>query len=113
MIIRNINSKEVIAETYIAHGGAFAQRVLDQRVLEEIGFFYTATLNPSKEIEVHTDPMEEIYFIMKGEGEMTVGDETRHVVPGDAIWLPAKVPHGLVNAGSQDLTIIAVASPNW
>lgn len=113
MIIRNIHSKEVKAECYIAHGGALAQRVMDQRVLQEIGFFYTATLNPGKEIEVHTDPMEEIYFIREGEGEMTVGDETRHVVPGDTIWLPARVPHGLVNSGSVDLSIIAVASPNW
>jgi mannose-6-phosphate isomerase-like protein (cupin superfamily) len=113
MIVRNLDGKEAAATTYVAHGGAIARMMLTRRELEEIGFFACATLAPGKTIESHADPMEEIYFVVRGEGEMTVGDETRHVVPGDAIWLPAKVPHALANSGKEDLFILVVASPNY
>jgi mannose-6-phosphate isomerase-like protein (cupin superfamily) len=113
MIVRNLKDKEVLETTYIAHGGAIAQMVLDQRTLKEIGFLASATLDKGKTIESHTDPMEEIYFIMAGEGEMTVDDDTRDVVPGDAIWVPAGSPHALTNTGDEVLFIMVVASPNW
>ena len=57
--------------------------------------------------------MEEIYLIMSGEGEMTVGEDTRHVVPGDAIWIPAGSAHSLLNTGQNVCFILVVASPAW
>ena len=113
MIVKNLKDKEVLETTYIAHGGAIAQMVLDQRTLKEIGFFASATLDKGNIIESHIDPMEEIYFIMTGEGEMTVGEETRHVVPGDAIWIPAGAPHALANSEVSEMFILVVASRNW
>jgi hypothetical protein len=44
MIVRNVNDREVLETTYIAHGGAIAQMILDRRVLREIGFLATANL---------------------------------------------------------------------
>ena len=113
MIVRNLDGEEARATTYVAHGGAMARMVLTRNELEEIGFFACATLPPGKIIESHVDPMEEIYFIARGEGEMTVGDEKSHVVPGDAIRLPPEVPHALENSGKEDLFILVVASPNF
>jgi mannose-6-phosphate isomerase-like protein (cupin superfamily) len=113
MIVRNLNDKEVLDTTYIAHGGAIAQMILDRRTLQEIGFLAIATLAPGKEIEAHVDPMEEIYFIASGSGEMRVDEERRPVGPGDAIWIPAGSAHSLVNDGDQECTILVVASPTW
>ena len=118
MIVRNLMDKEVLETTYRAHGGGVAQMILDRRVLKEIGFFASATLGKGKELEAHIDPMEEIYFIMSGEGEMTVGDDTQHVVPGDAIWIPAGSSHSLLNTGESDIFILAwegldVESERW
>jgi mannose-6-phosphate isomerase-like protein (cupin superfamily) len=113
MIVRNLEDKEVLDTTYRAHGGAIAQMVLDRRVLKEIGFLACTTLEKGKAIESHVDPMEEIYFIMSGEGEMTVGEDTRHVVPGDAIWIPAGSAHSLLNTGQNVCFILVVASPAW
>jgi mannose-6-phosphate isomerase-like protein (cupin superfamily) len=113
MIVRNLKDKEVLETTYIAHGGAVARMVLDQRTLKEIGFLASAILDKGRKIESHTDPMEEIYFIIMGEGEMSVGDETRHVIPGDAIWIPAGEAHALRNTGEDPLFLMVVASPNW
>jgi mannose-6-phosphate isomerase-like protein (cupin superfamily) len=113
MIVRNINDKEVLETTYIAHGGAVAQMILDQRILKEIGFLAMAKLERGRTIEAHIDPMEEIYFILSGEGEMTVDTESRPVHPGDAIWVPAGSSHSLTNSGTEDCIILVVASPSW
>ena len=111
MIIRNLNDKEVLETTYIAHGGAIAQMILDGRTLKEIGFLAIASLAPGKEIESHIDPMEEIYFVLSGTGEMRVDDESRQVGPGDATWIPKGAAHSLLNNGEKDLLILVVASP--
>ena len=113
MLVRNVNDKEVLETTYLAHGGAVAQMILDRRDLKEIGFLAIARLEPGKEIETHIDPMEEIYFVLSGSGRMHVGDESRDVSPGDATMIPAGSPHRLVNDGQEDCLILVVASPNW
>jgi len=113
MIVRNLHDKEVLETTYLAHGGAIAQMVLDRRVLKEIGFLAVARLAPGKEIESHIDPMEEIYFVLSGTGLMQVDDESRQVGSGDATWIPTGSSHALLNNGSEDCVILVVASPVW
>ena len=107
MIVRNVNDKEVMETTYIAHGGAVAQMILDRRILAEIGFLAIARLEQGRTIEAHTDPMEEIYFILSGEGDMSVGDESKPV------RIPAGSAHSLTNSGEEDCIVLVVASPNW
>ena len=111
MIVRNINDKEVLDTTYIAHNGAIAQMILDRRVLKELGFLAIARLAPGNEIETHVDPMEEIYFVASGTGEMRVDDEAKQVNPGDATWIPTGSRHSLLNNGNEELVILVVASP--
>jgi len=113
VIVRNVNDKEVLDTTYIAHGGAIAQMILDRRVLQEIGFLAIARLDPGKEIESHIDPMEEIYFLLSGTGLIRVDNEEKQVDPGDATWVPAGAAHSLLNNGQEDLIILVVASPAW
>jgi mannose-6-phosphate isomerase-like protein (cupin superfamily) len=100
MIVRNLREKAVMETTYLAHGGAIAQMILDQRILKEIGF-------------LAVDPMEEIYFVLSGVGEMGVDDESHQVGPGDATWIPTGSSHRLLNNGNEDLVILVVASSNW
>jgi mannose-6-phosphate isomerase-like protein (cupin superfamily) len=111
MIVRNVKDKEVLETTYLAHGGAIAQMILDRRTLKEIGFLAIAQLERGKKIEAHRDPMEEIYFILSGEGEMQVDEEIRHVGPGDAIWVPVGAEHALTSSKEKDCVILVVASP--
>lgn len=111
MIVRNLNDKEVLETTYRAHGGGIAQMILDQRILEEIGFLAIAHLDPGKELESHVDPMEEIYFVLSGTGIMHVDDEQQQVNPGDATWIPVGSAHSLFNNGTEACVILVVASP--
>jgi len=111
MMVRNVNDKEVLETTYLAHGGAIARMVLDRRTLKEIGFLATARLDPGKEIEPHIDLMEEIYFVLSGTGLMRVDDEEKQVIPGDATWIPVGSAHSLLNNGTEPCSILVVASP--
>ena len=112
MIVRNINDKEVLDTTYLAHGGAIAQMILDRRTLKELGFLAIARLAPGKEIESHIDPMEEIYFVISGTGVIRVDGEEKEVRPGDATWVPTGSSHSLLNTGKEDCVIIVIAS-SW
>jgi mannose-6-phosphate isomerase-like protein (cupin superfamily) len=113
MIVRNLSDAAVLETTYVAHGGAIAQMILDRRVLKEIGFLAIANLAPGRDIEAHVDPMEEIYFVLTGSGTMHVDEDSRKVGPGDATWIPTGSSHSLLNNGDEDLVIFVVASPNW
>jgi mannose-6-phosphate isomerase-like protein (cupin superfamily) len=111
MIVRNVSDKEVLGTTYIAHGGAIAQMILDRRILKEIGFLAVASPARDRMIEAHVDPMEEICSMVSGVGEMSVDDEKRQVKPGDAIWIPPGAEHSLSNTGEEGSVILAIASP--
>lgn len=112
MIVRNINDRNVLETTYIAHGGAVAQMILDRRILQEIGFLAMATLSSGRTIEAHVDSMEEIYFVVSGHGQMRVDDDSRDVGPGDAVWIPTGARHSLHNSGDKDCVILVVAAPS-
>jgi mannose-6-phosphate isomerase-like protein (cupin superfamily) len=109
MIVRNINQEEVLRRWYVAHGGGAATMLFDSTELEGILFFAYAVLKPGKMIESHIDPYEEIYYLLQGQGIMTVGDDQQQVTAGDAIWLPYGVPHSLENNGGEDCVIVVAA----
>ncbi len=54
---------------------------------------------------------EEIYYILRGEGQMTIGDETREVAAGDAVFIPRGETHTLSNTGAEPMTILLVCGP--
>jgi mannose-6-phosphate isomerase-like protein (cupin superfamily) len=49
---------------------------------------------------------EEIYFVVKGRGEMHVGDEVREVGPGDLILTPLHERHSFHPIGSEEVQLI-------
>jgi mannose-6-phosphate isomerase-like protein (cupin superfamily) len=60
---------------------------------------------------IHSHAPEQVYFILAGSGEMTVGTETRQVGPGDCVFIPSGSPHGIVNRGSEPLRYFSAAAP--
>jgi mannose-6-phosphate isomerase-like protein (cupin superfamily) len=59
----------------------------------------------------HHRVTEEIYYIVEGEGRMTVGDESREVGAGDAVFIPRGNSHTITNTGESDMKIILVCGP--
>ena len=109
MIVRNLQSEEVRRRWYVAHRGGMATMLFDSEELQGILFFAHAVVKPGKMLEAHIDPYEEIYYILKGQGRMSVGDDQRQVAAGDAVWLPHGVSHGLENNGNEDCIVLVTA----
>jgi mannose-6-phosphate isomerase-like protein (cupin superfamily) len=72
-------------------------------------FLAHASVPPGNKLLGHVDPMEEIYIIQKGRGQMRVGDEVCEVKSGDAIHIPIGRYHELTNTGEEELTLWVVA----
>lgn len=69
-------------------------------------------LEPGKGHDIHTHPdSDEILYLVSGEGEQIVADETKEVGPGDMIYIPEGVEHGTVNTGWDTLQLLAVYAP--
>ncbi|NNJ10904.1 cupin domain-containing protein [Chloroflexales bacterium ZM16-3] len=54
---------------------------------------------------------DKMYFVVEGEGEFTVGVETRRLGPGGLAWAPADSPHGVANVGAGRLTMLIAMAP--
>jgi mannose-6-phosphate isomerase-like protein (cupin superfamily) len=59
----------------------------------------------------HTE-CEEVIFILSGQGEIKIGEETFPMKLGDAILLPTGVPHLIRNAGQEVMRMACSFSSN-
>ncbi len=60
------------------------------------------------ELEGHSHPATEIYFVHRGQGTITVGKEQRAVSAGDVIEIPANTYHALRNDTQGELIWFAL-----
>jgi len=64
------------------------------------------------EVGLHCQPHhEELILVLEGEAEFRVGDETRHVRPGDYVFVPRNTIHGTVGATSKPLSLLSIITP--
>jgi len=68
-------------------------------------------LGPDVEQAVHThDDQDKFYHVLEGRGEFTVGDTVREAGPGEVVWAPAGVEHGVRNrTGSRVVLLVGIA----
>jgi len=78
-------------------------------VLKKLGGFWQTTVNPGKKLDPHShENHEQIYYILEGGGLLTVGDDTRRVRKGDAIYIPPKTSHSFHNDTDKPCIIMMV-----
>lgn len=59
----------------------------------------------------HSHTPEQAYIIVGGCGRMQVGTEFSDVNPGDLIFIPSDVMHGIENTGSEMLVYVSASVP--
>jgi mannose-6-phosphate isomerase-like protein (cupin superfamily) len=97
-------------ESFVTKDGSFIRELhhTDAQSLAE------ATLEPGQATQRHYHrATEEIYFVVKGSGEMEVDGSAEHVRPGDAVLIPAGAWHTLVNDGTSELRILCCCVPPY
>jgi mannose-6-phosphate isomerase-like protein (cupin superfamily) len=73
--------------------------------------FARITLEPGETNNMHTHgDAEQVYFVLRGGGTVQVGDERKKVKAGDAVFLPAGVPHGFFNTGDRRTVLLLVGA---
>lgn len=74
--------------------------------------FRVSTYAPKGYVEPHThETTEQVYYILAGKGLMTLGDRRMVVEPNTAIFVPARLLHGIENTGLENLVFVVVSSP--
>lgn len=119
MLIQSIYKVEGVKK----HGGAIYRDLFCTSVeessnkdkssecLRTIWKFWHTTVPPGAIIETHShDYHEQIYFILKGSGIITIGNESEKVREGDAIYVPTNTPHGFRNDSDKSCEIICVGA---
>ena len=67
-------------------------------------------LDPGNHLGRHTDSAEEILYVVDGQGEATIGDETAALEAGSLALVPELVPHDLRATGDRPLKVLGFFS---
>lgn len=65
---------------------------------------------PGKGPRLHRHPYDEVWVVKEGSVSFRLGDTTHSAGPGDIVIAPADVPHGFVNAGTEQLDLVCIHS---
>lgn len=63
-------------------------------------------------IPEHDHETVETYTILRGVGEIMIDSEKQTVKPGDFVYIPSNLKHGLYNTGEEELHLIFVYAPD-
>jgi mannose-6-phosphate isomerase-like protein (cupin superfamily) len=70
-------------------------------------------LEPGQAQAAHTHAgADKFYFVLEGEGQFRVGDETTRAGAGMVVWAPASVSHGVENNGQTRLVLLVGIAPS-
>ena len=73
-----------------------------------------ATIKPGKKTLAHRHlKAEELYYILQGNGEMHLNNESILVKTGDSICIKPNTNHCIKNIGDTDLKILCCCSPAY
>jgi quercetin dioxygenase-like cupin family protein len=67
---------------------------------------------PGEELPLHTTKVDVFFYVIEGQGKVTVGGEEEMVKEKEIIFSPADVPHALENVGGGLFKMLVVKTPN-
>lgn len=80
----------------------------------ELRYSLAQAIVPPGQVSIpHSLKTSEVYYILKGTGEMHINDEVQSVEPGDAVYIPPDAKQYIANRGTEDLVFICIVDPAW
>lgn len=103
MIVRNVDSKAVFRAEKMGKADLAAGDKL---------FAGLNTFEPGQEHALHAhDGQDKLYYVVRGTGDVTVGETTSRIETGDLVLAKDGEPHGLKNPGPERLVVMVVMGP--
>jgi len=70
-------------------------------------------LDPGQEQKIHAhEGADKIYAVVEGTGTFLIDSEEQRLGPGNVVFAPAGVPHGVRNTSEARLTLLVFMAPN-
>ncbi len=66
---------------------------------------------PGGAVPLHSHETIETYTVLKGDGTITIGDETKEIHAYDSVYIDRNLEHSLTNTGTEDLHMMFVYAP--
>ncbi len=88
--------------------GRVVSRTLAQQPTANVTLF---SFSPGEGISTHSSPGDALVHVLDGEARITIGDTTHTVAAGQAIAMPANVPHGLEAEKPFKMLLVVVKPP--
>ena len=98
----------------ISDAVAFSEEKMKKNALfDSPHLFYDAyCLLPGQSQKVHAhEGSDKVYYVLRGAGRFSVGDEERDIGEGNAVIARAGEPHGVRNETQDDLVILVTMAP--
>ncbi len=107
--IKNIDFSKVLDMEGLVdyQKGQVVSRTLAQGKPVSITLF---AFDEGEEISSHSSSGDALVYILDGESEITIGEETFHVRKGETIVMPAGIPHALLAVKQFKMLLIVVFS---
>ncbi|HEY8422955.1 MAG TPA: cupin domain-containing protein [Thermoclostridium sp.] len=108
--IKNIEFSKVLnMEDLVAYQeGQVVSRTLSQGRNVSLTLF---AFDKGEEISSHSSKGDALVYLLDGEAEITVGEETYNVKKGETIVMPAGIPHALLAKERFKMLLVVVFNP--
>jgi len=98
----------------VAQTVAFSEEKMQKNALFDSPhlFYDVYCLLPGQSQKIHAhEGSDKVYFVLRGTGRFTVGDEEQDLAEGQAVIARAGDPHGVRNASEEDLVLLVTMAP--
>jgi quercetin dioxygenase-like cupin family protein len=105
--MKNINQAELVKLNLPLHVNFKFKRLTPKQagLKASIINYHEFDVEGYSKIHYHEN-MEHIMYVLKGEGNVIIGDNNLPIKSGDIIALPINVPHGIKNTGDKVLSYL-------
>jgi len=93
-------------ETLEIEPNVFVRIMIDKSRGSEGIALVRGRMTPGAILPRHIHDVEEALTVLEGTALSEIGDEKHNLGPGDAVLIPAHVPHQLTNIGEGDLLFV-------
>ena len=89
------------------------EKMKKNAIFDSPHLFYDAyCLLPGQSQKVHAhEGSDKVYYVLRGTGNFTVGEEERDLGEGHAVIARAGDPHGVSNETQEDLIVLVTMAP--